>query len=99
MDRLPTKAEVAEHLRIPVKTLSFWRSQGKGPQGKRIGTHVFYRESDVEAWINSQFAGEVPRESERTKCQQNPRRSTSGVRPGSESLTSKTRKTERPGSS
>ena len=54
-ERLLTKAEVAERLRIPVKTMNFWRSKGKGPKGKRIGTHVMYRESDVEAWIKQQF--------------------------------------------
>ena len=55
MDALITKAELAERIRIPEATLSFWRHKGKGPKGVRIGSRVLYRQSDVEQWIAEQF--------------------------------------------
>jgi predicted DNA-binding transcriptional regulator AlpA len=55
MVKLLTSQEVADQLRIPVKTLHQWRRSGKGPQGKQMGLRVVYRESDVQAWIDSQF--------------------------------------------
>jgi predicted DNA-binding transcriptional regulator AlpA len=59
-DRLLTKAEVAERLRLPLKTVDFWRAQGKGPKGRRIGNRVLYRASDLERWIADQWE-DVPR--------------------------------------
>jgi predicted DNA-binding transcriptional regulator AlpA len=62
MDRLLTSEEVAERLRRPVATVRFWRSTGKGPKGGNIGGHVLYRESDVEAWIEAEFAKSLAKE-------------------------------------
>jgi len=62
-DRLLTSEEVAERLRRPIATVRFWRSRGKGPRGASIGGHVLYRESDVEAWIEGEFAKEDAKES------------------------------------
>jgi predicted DNA-binding transcriptional regulator AlpA len=56
MDRLLDKDELAERLHLPPKTLNFWRHKGIGPKGVRIGKRVLYRESAVEAWLDSQFA-------------------------------------------
>jgi hypothetical protein len=56
MDRLLTQAEVAERIRRPLKTMRYWRYVGKGPQGANIAGRILYRESDVEAWLEQQFA-------------------------------------------
>ena len=56
MDRLLDKNELAERLHLPPKTLNFWRHKGIGPKGVRVGKRVLYREADVQAWINAQFA-------------------------------------------
>jgi predicted DNA-binding transcriptional regulator AlpA len=53
-DRLLTMAEVSEMLRVPIATLRYWRHIGKGPHSFRIGRRVFYRESDVLAWLDHQ---------------------------------------------
>jgi hypothetical protein len=45
MDPLLTAAEVAERVRGQEATVRFWRATG-----------VLYKQSDVEAWIESQFA-------------------------------------------
>lgn len=49
-------SEVAEITGIPEATLRFWRHQGTGPKSARLGRRVVYREADVQAWIDAQFA-------------------------------------------
>ena len=43
------------NLRVP--TLRWWRHRGIGPRSAKIGRRVFYRESDVQAWLDEQFEG------------------------------------------
>lgn len=38
-------------LDVPVGTLANWRYQGRGPRFVKVGRHVRYRRSDVEAWL------------------------------------------------
>lgn len=48
---LLTPDQLAEYLDIPRKTLFEWRSRGGGPPGIKVGRHVRYRMSDVQAWL------------------------------------------------
>jgi excisionase family DNA binding protein len=49
--------EVAELTRLPLSTLRFYRHVGKGgPKSFKLGNRVAYKRSDVEAWIESQYA-------------------------------------------
>ncbi|CCH73474.1 Regulatory protein MerR (fragment) [Nostocoides australiense Ben110] len=58
-DPLPTTAEAAELLHTPVGTLRYWRHQGTGPKGFRLGARrVMYRRSDVLAWLEEQYNAE-----------------------------------------
>lgn len=57
VDQWLTRAEVAERLRVPEKTLAQWASQRRGPKYARFGRHCRYRLSDVIAWENEQFSG------------------------------------------
>jgi predicted DNA-binding transcriptional regulator AlpA len=43
-----TTAEVAARLRTPESTVRYWRMQGYGPKGIRIGRRVVYRTSEIE---------------------------------------------------
>lgn len=53
-DDLLNTAELAEWLRVPVRTIEDWRSRGKcGPNFIRIGGHVRYRRSTIERWLDS----------------------------------------------
>jgi excisionase family DNA binding protein len=55
---LLTPQEVADLLRIPVRSLYVQRSTGRPtPPGVKIGRHLRYRLTDVEAWIEEQFIG------------------------------------------
>jgi predicted DNA-binding transcriptional regulator AlpA len=56
MDTLLTIEEVAELTRKPVATLRYWRHCGTGPKSAKLGRTVVYREADVRAWIEEQFA-------------------------------------------
>jgi excisionase family DNA binding protein len=49
-----TLTELSELLGVPMSTLYAWRYRGEGPAGYRIGRHVRYRRSIVEAWIEHQ---------------------------------------------
>ncbi len=44
-------ATLAEVLGIPDRTLLAWRNDRTGPPFVRIGRHVRYRVSDVQAWL------------------------------------------------
>jgi excisionase family DNA binding protein len=55
-DRLITIQELAEYLGVPVATVYQWRYRKEGPTGFRVGRHVRYRWSEVEAWIEQQLA-------------------------------------------
>ncbi len=61
MDDLLTIEEVAKITRLPVATLRWYRSTGRGgpKSGKLGGRRVVYRRSDVEAWIAAAFEGGV----------------------------------------
>ncbi|MGW2092073.1 helix-turn-helix domain-containing protein [Promicromonospora sukumoe] len=53
---LLTPDEVADMLRIPVRSLYVQRSAGRPtPPGVKIGRHLRYRLTDVEAWLDEQF--------------------------------------------
>ncbi|MGH3601092.1 MAG: helix-turn-helix transcriptional regulator [Pseudonocardiaceae bacterium] len=53
---LLTLNEVATMLRTPPATLRFWRHEGTGPRSFKIGRRVMYREADVTAWLDQQYA-------------------------------------------
>jgi excisionase family DNA binding protein len=47
--------EVAAYTQLPKFTLYKMRSQGHGPRAARLGKHLRYRKSDVDAWIRSKM--------------------------------------------
>jgi excisionase family DNA binding protein len=53
-ERLMTIDDLSEMLGISIETLCGWRHRGEGPQGYRVGRHVRYRRSTVEAWLEGQ---------------------------------------------
>jgi excisionase family DNA binding protein len=51
-DELLSPDDLAALLKVPVKTVYNWRSEGKGPKGIKVGKYVRFRRSDVEAWLD-----------------------------------------------
>jgi excisionase family DNA binding protein len=49
-----TIADLSAMLGVPVDTLYGWRHRGEAPTGYRIGRHVRYRRSSVEAGLEEQ---------------------------------------------
>jgi len=52
-DQLLDAHELAEWLAVPVATLYQWRYTGNGPRALKVGRHLRYRRSDVEAWLET----------------------------------------------
>ena len=46
-----TTGEVAAFARASEATVRYWRSQGTGPRGFRVGKRVLYPESEVRRWF------------------------------------------------
>ena len=57
-EALMTLMDLSEMLGVPVGTLYGWRHRGEGPPGYRVGRHVRYRRSAVEAWLETCADGE-----------------------------------------
>jgi excisionase family DNA binding protein len=43
--------ELADYLNVPLATVYRWRHLQEGPRGHRVGRHVRFRRSEVEAWL------------------------------------------------
>lgn len=56
MDKLLRIEAVSEMLGIPVDTLRNWRAHGRGPQPAKLGRRLVWRESQINAWLDEQFA-------------------------------------------
>jgi excisionase family DNA binding protein len=54
MPGLLTIQEAAAYLNVPVATLRWWRSQGRGPKAVKLGRHLRYRQEDVDQWVDAQ---------------------------------------------
>ncbi|WP_367593363.1 helix-turn-helix transcriptional regulator [Mycobacterium colombiense] len=51
---LMSTTEVSAELGIPVGTLRYYRSSGRGPASFRLGGRIRYRRADVMAWVDDQ---------------------------------------------
>lgn len=56
MSELMTLREMCNALGITEATAYYWRQTRKGPKGARIGKNLRYRRSDVDQWVDEQFA-------------------------------------------
>jgi len=54
VDELLTEQELADLLKVSVRTVRSWRTEGTGPPSLRIGRGVRYRRRDVDAWLEQQ---------------------------------------------
>jgi excisionase family DNA binding protein len=50
-----TACEVAEYLRVPLKSLYAWRYTHEGPPSARVGKYLRYRRTDVEEWLTTRM--------------------------------------------
>ena len=60
--RMLTSAEVAEQLGVSIRTMTYWRTTGRGPRYHRIGRTPRYRQDDVDQWVSEQAAASTAEE-------------------------------------
>lgn len=53
-DTLLSPDELADYLKVPVKTIYNWRTKREGPRAVKVGRHVRYRQSEIDAWLDRQ---------------------------------------------
>ena len=53
MEHVLSNEGLAERLNVPIATVRQWRHEGTGPRAIKVGRHVRYRVTDVEAWEES----------------------------------------------
>ena len=48
--------EVSDYIRVPVKTLRYWRHFGKdfAPKFIKLGARVYYPKQEIDDWIKNQ---------------------------------------------
>jgi len=51
------ETDAASYLGSRPSTLRAWRVKGKGPRYYKIGGKVFYKNTDLETWIEAQGRG------------------------------------------
>ena len=51
-NQLLSVGQLAELLGVPARTIYTWRYRRTAPPGIRLGKHLRFRRSDVEAWID-----------------------------------------------
>jgi hypothetical protein len=55
-----TEGEMCAILRVSSHTLQAWRVSGNGPRYAKLGRGVYYRQADVEAWIDDHLRTYTP---------------------------------------
>lgn len=51
MSELKNTQQAADHVNLEPKTLENWRCQGRGPAYVKLGSRVFYRTEDLDAYV------------------------------------------------
>ena len=54
-DILIAAAQVPEYIGLKAQTLARWRCEGVGPVWVALGRRIYYRSSDLRAWIESRL--------------------------------------------
>lgn len=52
-DPLRTTDELAQQIRRPKQYIYDLNHRGVGPRRIRVGKHLLYRQSDIDAWLDS----------------------------------------------
>ena len=55
---LRTLPEIAKYLRKSEAQLRWMRHNGSGPKSALVGGRIMYRQREVDAWLDEQFAND-----------------------------------------
>lgn len=50
-DEVLTPPEASDYLKVPLRTLDAWRYRRTGPAYMKVGRHIRYRRSDLDAFL------------------------------------------------
>ncbi|MDP9459334.1 MAG: helix-turn-helix domain-containing protein [Actinomycetota bacterium] len=56
-DPLMTTEDLADYVKVPVATVYQWNYRKTGPTAIRVGRHLRYRKSAVDAWLTANSLG------------------------------------------
>jgi predicted DNA-binding transcriptional regulator AlpA len=56
LPELLTVPDLAAYLGIPVRNVYFWRATNQGPPALKVGKRLYFRATDVSAWLDKQAA-------------------------------------------
>ena len=65
-DELLSPDIVATELHLRPQALMAWRTLGRGPNFVKVGRAVFYRRSDIAAWLGANHREPVKRQASET---------------------------------
>jgi excisionase family DNA binding protein len=54
LPKILTVPELASYLGVPVSTVRYWREQGRGPRGFRVGKRLYFSAEAVTDWLEDQ---------------------------------------------
>jgi len=49
-----SEVDAADYMGLAPSTMRAWRVRGRGPRYYKIGGRVFYKQDDLDAWIEAQ---------------------------------------------
>jgi predicted DNA-binding transcriptional regulator AlpA len=52
--RLLSQEEAARAIGVKPPTMAAWRHQGRGPRYLKVGRSCFYRQADIDTWLDTQ---------------------------------------------
>jgi predicted DNA-binding transcriptional regulator AlpA len=64
---LLTEKQAARRYKKKASTLNKWRAEGKGPRFVRLGSSVFYRAADLDAFIEASVVDPARAKSKRRR--------------------------------
>jgi excisionase family DNA binding protein len=63
IEQVLSLSELCEHLHVTAQTIYDLRSQGRGPNGFRVGRELRFRVSEIEAWLTQMESEDAQRHS------------------------------------
>jgi excisionase family DNA binding protein len=59
LPELLTVDELARYLGVPRRNVYFWRANREGPPAFKVGKRIYFRASDVAAWLDERTASSL----------------------------------------
>ncbi len=61
IERVLSRSELCQHLRVSAQTIYDLRCPGRGPRGFRVGRELRFRVTEIEAWLGRMESDDAQR--------------------------------------